>query len=243
MFIFLILFLLGAGAWAFGTIAAGGAATIMLPILGLYLGIDIAIPAIAVASLIANQGRAFIFRHHIDWKISSWLIPGTIMGGIVGGYSFSILPVSILQLLTGAFLIFLAKPAKTFNVIKPWKVQQFLPLGFFVSFLSGIMGGSGPILNPFFIRYGAAKESIVATKSLNSLLMQIVKLIIYGFTGHLLGLSLECGIAVGIGAIIGTLLGKKHLIRIDDAQFKRYTMLLLLLAGSILMAKGILALL
>ena len=63
-----------------------------------------------------------------------------------------------------------------YKIIK-MKLKWFFPLGLIVSFLSGLIGATGPIHNPFMINYGITKEYLIGTKAVNSLSMQITKLI------------------------------------------------------------------
>lgn len=231
--ILIALFILGLFCWLFSTVSAGGAATIVLPILGFFAGVELAVPAVAVAALMANPSRVWLFRKHIDWTVARWLIPGSLLGAALGAYSFSLLSPVWLQCLLGLFLISTAlqfrfgKSRRSFRV----SASAFLPIGLFVSFSSGVVGGSGPVLNPFFLNYGTEKEALVATKSLNSFVMQLCKLLVYGATGVMTQQVSSVGIALGIGAIVGTLLGKRHLLNINGARFRIYTLVIMQLAG------------
>lgn len=238
--IYLALMALGLLCWLFSTVAAGGAATIVLPILGFAAGVEIAVPAVALAAIMANPSRAWFFRQYIDWSVARWLIPGSLLGGFIGAYSFSLLSPQWLQALLGIFLIStvfqfrFGKSKRSFAV----KAPAFFPIGLFVSFSSGIVGGSGPVLNPFFLNYGTEKEALVATKAINSFVMQLSKLIIYGSLGIMTQQVTSFGIALGLGAIIGTFLGKKHLLNIDADRFRTYTLIIMQIAGFSLLFKA-----
>ncbi len=237
---FIALFVLGLLCWLFSTVSAGGAATIVLPILGFAAGVDIAVPVVAFAALMANPSRAWMFRRYIDWQVARWLIPGSLLGAILGAYSFSLLSPEWLQALLGVFLIstvfqFRAgKSQRRFNV----RPSTFLPIGALVSFSSGVVGGSGPVLNPFFLNYGTEKEALVATKAVNSLVMQLAKLTVYASMGVITQQVSSFGLALGLGAIVGTFLGKKHLLNIDAQRFKVYTLVIMQIAGFSLLVKA-----
>lgn len=224
---------LGLTCWLFSTIAAGGAATIALPVLGFIAGVEVAVPAVALASLLANPSRAWLFRRYVDWRIARWLIPGSLLGGLLGGYSFSLIDPRWLQILLGLFLISTLLQhrfgQKRFRFrMRPW---GFLPLGSAVSFCSGIVGGAGPVLNPFFLNANSSKEAIVATKAINSFVMQLSKLLMYGALGVMTAKVNSFGLALGAGAIIGTYLGKKHLLSVNHQRFVLYTLILMQVAG------------
>ena len=56
--IFLFLFFLGLICWFISTVAAGGAAAILIPIIAFLLGVQMVAPIISVAALITNPTRA-----------------------------------------------------------------------------------------------------------------------------------------------------------------------------------------
>ena len=86
--------------------------------------------------------------------------------------------------------------------------RWFFPLGITVSFLSGLVGATGPVLNPFMLSYGLEKEQLVATNSLNSLIMQSTKLTTYTVFGALTWQTGAYGILLGLGAILGVYIAR-----------------------------------
>ena len=88
------------------------------------------------------------------------------------------------------------------------KRPRFSPLGMTVSFLSGLVGATGPILNPFMLSYGTEKEHLVATKSLNSLIMQSTKLTTYTIFGAITWQTGVYGILLGWGAVLGVYIAR-----------------------------------
>jgi len=236
------LFLLVAGviAWMISTVAAGGAAMLLIPILGLTLHSQSVAPVITVASLMANPSRTFVFWQHIYWPAVRWLLPGSLIGAVAGAVAFTQVPAELLQLMLGIFLIStiwqyrFGKRKKSF----PMPLLGFLPLGFIVAFISGLIGGTGPVMNPFFLNHGMEKEQLVATKAINSLALQGTKLLSYVSLGVI---SLEMGIQgviIGLGGIAGVFWARHHLQKIDDERFRGYTLLLMPIGGIILVAKA-----
>jgi len=235
-----LLFLFGLAAWFFSTVAAGGAATLLIPIITFMLGAQMVAPIISVAALLANPSRAYFFRKHIDWQVIRYLLPGSIIGAIIGAWFLTQINVQFIQILLGLFLVSYVlqdKLSKSKLAIK-MKLIWFLPLGFSVSFLSGLIGATGPVHNPFMLNYGLIKEPLIGTKAINSLAMQLTKLISYGVFGVL---SIEVtgyGVILGAGAIVGVLLARKHLENIDLMQFRQYTLALMFFCGTGMLFKA-----
>ncbi len=238
--IFLALVVLGAIAWFFSTLVAGGAATLLLPILGVLIGAQLVAPVITVASIIANPGRAWMFREHIHWPLLRFWLPGTLIGAVLGGWWFSLMSAQWLQVLLGLFLIStlfqyrFGQSRRSFIMRADW----FFPLGLVVATLSGLVGATGPVYNPFLLNYGLEKEQLVATKAINSLLMQIFKLLAYGAFGALTLQALELGIAVGVGALFGVLAARRHLAAMDVAVFRRLLYWFMPASGILLIIKA-----
>lgn len=239
--IFLLLFILGSLAWFFSTVAAGGAATLLIPIITFLLGAQMVAPTISVAALIANPSRAFIFRNHIDWQVIRYLLTGSVIGAIIGAWLLTRFNSQIIQVILALFLVSYVLQDKFSKTKLPLKMKLhwFFPLGFSVSFLSGLIGATGPVHNPFMLSYGLEKERLVATKAMNSLVMQLTKLISYGAFGALSIQIAGYGMVLGAGAVLGVFMARKHLENIDATQFKQYTHILMFFCGVVMLLKAI----
>lgn len=237
---YVLCFILGALAWLFSTVAAGGATMIALPILGFGLGVDVAVPAVAVAALMANPSRAFIFWRAIHWRLARVMIAGTVIGALAGAISFVSMPRFYVEIGIGLFLMSTVLQFRHTHQSFKVYLWQFMPLSLFVGFLSAIMGGTGPVLNPFLLNYGLTKSELVATKAINSLVLHSIKVVAYGALGVLAGASWHLGLALGAGAIIGTFAAKYALLKISQDTFKKLTVLAMFIAGLLMLRSGIL---
>lgn len=146
----MLLFIFGLIAWFFSTAAAGGAATLLIPVISFLVGAQMVAPVISIAALFANPSRAVIFRKSIDWQVIRFLLPGSIIGAVVGSWSLSQINIQMIQILLGLFLITYVLQDR-FSKVKltmKMKLIWFFPLGMIVSFLSGLVGAIGPVHNP-----------------------------------------------------------------------------------------------
>src|SRR5205823_6614433 len=107
----------------------------------------------------------------------------------------------------------------------------FIPLGFFVGFFSTLIGSMGPILNPFYLNYGVEKEAMIGTKTVNSFALDIVQIALYSTLGILGGWLWVYGVAIGVGAIIGNVIGKTLLERISGKTFRRFVVGIMVISG------------
>jgi uncharacterized membrane protein YfcA len=117
----------------------------------------------------------------------------------------------------------------------PMRVWIFLPLGFIVAAISGMIGEAGPVLNPFFLNYGVDKEAMIATKSVNSFFMQLTKIGSYVAFGAMAHAFWPAGIASGSAATLARWVGKTLLHRMDGKQFRRTVVVVMVIAGALML--------
>ena len=108
----------------------------------------------------------------------------------------------------------------------------FLPLGFVVSFVSGLIGEAGPVLNPFYLNYGVVKERMIGTKSVNSFFMQFTKIATYYKLGALDGRLLMYGLLIGVCAMTASWTGKHLLGRMNAKHFRMVVVAVMAVTGA-----------
>lgn len=239
-----LLFVLGIGAFILSTIAGGGGALVLVPVLNFILGVEKTAPILNLGSFIGRPARLIIFWKHIKWKICLYYAPAAIAGAFIGSWFFSNFKMEWLQVLVGIFLIStvwqfkFGKKKKSFNM----KLWYFIPLGIIVSILSTIIGGLGPVLNPFYLNLGLDKEDLIATKTANSFLMGISQIGSYAFFGLLHTELWVYGIALGIGATLGNIFGKRFLSKMKSATFRKWVIALMAISGIIMILRQVISL-
>lgn len=234
---FVYLMLAGVVAWIVSTLSGGGGALLLIPIITLVIGSKAVPPIIALSSLFGSPSRAWLMREDIKWEIVRWYLPGAIIGAALGAYLFTQTTAEWVQIFIGLFLISsifqyrFGKREQSFGVAR-W---YFLPAGFLVSFLSGLIGGMGPVLNPLYLNYGALKEEMIGTKSFNSSIMHLTKIGTYTTFGALPTEFILYGVAVGIAAILGGWLGKRFLSDLKETRFRQFVIAIMVISGLLML--------
>lgn len=238
---YFILFLAGIVAYIISTLAAGGGALIMVPLVGFYLSPAHVAPVVNLGNMIGRPTRLILFWKHIDWRIVKFYVPFAIAGAFVGGLLFVKLQAQWLQVLLGLFLISTVLQFRfgKKKSIFPMKAAYFMPLGFAVTFTSTLFGATGPIMNPFYLNMGLVKERMIATKTANSFLAGIAQLGSYAFLGALEGDMWFYGLAIGLGATLGNVIGKRQLKKVSNKRFRQYVIALMVLSGVLMVGKGL----
>jgi uncharacterized protein len=119
--------------------------------------------------------------------------------------------------------------------LKAWYI---LPAGFLKAFVSGLIGTTGPVLNPFYLRYGLVKEELIATKATHVTIIHFVKIITYGTFGVLTVENIGGGLAIGLVAIPANFLAKYILENHMNAKQFRQLVLASMAFGGIWLLWG-----
>lgn len=239
LFFLAVLFVAGIAAFIISTISGGGGALILVPLLNFLIGTTKTAPVINLGTFIGRPVRLILFWKHINWKVFWYYVPAAMLGAWVAGWFFTRVEASWLQILVGFFLIStvfqyrFGKKKRSF----PVKLWYFIPLGFIVSILGTIIGALGPILNPFYLNLGLDKEELIATKTMNSFFLGIAQIGSYTFFGLLYRELWIYGIALGLGAVVGNVVGKKFLARMKSSTFRKLLIILMVLSGILLIYK------
>lgn len=212
--------LASSASWFVSTLAGGGSPMLLIPVIATFLGASAVPPILTIGMLLGNSQRVYLYWQDIDWKVMRWYTPGAVVGGVLGAFLFTQIQVEWLLILIGLFLILSTlsykEPQQSFLV----RVWYFLPAGFIYAVLSGLVGSTGPLLNPIYLNYGLTKEKLIATKSANVVLVHIAKIITYSMFGALHSSSIIYGTIIGIAALPGNWIGQLVLKQISDRAFR-----------------------
>ena len=229
----LILLTLGTLAYIISTISGGGGALILVPALKWLIGASYTAPVLNLGNLIGRPARLIIFWKYIRWDIFIYYVPSALLGAMAGAYFFKQMSLQWLEIIIGLFLVStvfqyaFGKKERSF----PMQKTYFIPLGFMVSILGTMVGALGPVLNPFYLNIGIDKEALIATKTANSFFMGIAQIGSYTYFGLLQGEYWIYGIALGIGATLGNILGKYLLSGMSSLLFRRMLIGLMVISG------------
>ncbi|UJP63764.1 sulfite exporter TauE/SafE family protein [Mongoliitalea daihaiensis] len=237
----LILVLIGAFiVFILSTLTGGGASLLLMPLVAVVVGVKAVAPVMAISIGMSSTSKVFFFWKYIDWKLFGWLFPSTIIGSLLGARMFASLSADFLQILIGLLLLSTVfqwnkKQRKTGFQVKAW---HFAPMGLVVAFLSGLIGGVGPLMNSAYLNYGISKESLLGTRSANAIVLHITKIISYAYFGFVTGEVLKFGIMIGISSMIAVYFGKLILAKISELFFRKIVVASMVLSGILMLWKN-----
>lgn len=237
----LILILIGAFIiFILSTLTGGGASLLLMPLVAAVVGVKAVAPVMAISIGMSSTSKVFFFYKYIDWKLFAWLFPSTIIGSILGAKMFAELSSDYLQILIGLLLIstvfqFNRTEKRTGLKVKAW---HFAPMGLIVAFLSGLIGGVGPLMNSAYLNYGISKEGLLGTRSANAILLHLTKIISYAYFGYVNGEVLKYGIMIGISSMVAVYFGKLILSKMSEVFFRKIVVGSMVLSGVLMLWKN-----
>ncbi|HET7764743.1 MAG TPA: sulfite exporter TauE/SafE family protein [Burkholderiales bacterium] len=227
------LFIAGFVSWAISTLSAGGGSMLMVAAASAMLGGHAIAPVVTCTSLVAAPARMALFWEHIDWRVARWYLPGAVAGALLGSWIFTLLSAQIVQTCVALFLISTVWQYRAGERTRSFLMRlRWFPAVAFVSGLtSAVVGASGLLANPFYLNYGMVKERMIATRAVNSLSIQVVKIGAYAALGALDWDLLRHGLSAGAGAALAIWISRTWLRHLDSRLFRQLTVLVMLIAG------------
>jgi uncharacterized protein len=211
-------------AWFVSMLVGGGSPLILIPLVSLLLGAQSVAPVLTVGSVLGNLQRVAMLWPHIDWKLTLWQLPGVILGSILGAYAFTQVETEGLQVFIAITLLYMVVDSVLRDRINlpafSFKAWHFLPLGFGNAIASGLIGSTGPLLNPAYLSYGLEKEAMVATRAASLTLTHMIKIVTYTVLGVLSPSLVGYGLVIGCAALPANWLGRKVLEKMSAEQFQ-----------------------
>ena len=201
-------------AIAYGTAVfhcVGGFAGGLLLTIGLapVLGVKETIPIAAVALVVSNSTRVWVFRRVIPWRAAIAIFTAALPGIVLGAILYVKLPVHYVALVLGLFLI-VTVPLRRYVAKYNFKVGlnglrlAAVPYGF----ISGTVMGAGMVLAPFLLGAGIVGEHLVALIAALGMGLNITKTLVFGVSPLLTVALASKGLLIGLCAMPGAFTGR-----------------------------------
>lgn len=204
-------------AGSFITAAFGiGGGIALLSILASLLPPATIIPIHGIVQVGSNAGRWVVFARYLD---TSALLPfacGAVLGLVAGGLVVVELQPSLLQLALGCFVLWsiYGRPP---NFLQKSAVLN----GAVSSFITMFVGGTGPFVATYIKTLNLDRMAHTATHAAFMTIQHLIKTLVFGILGFAFVAWLPLIAAMIVAGLMGTLLGKRVLLRINDQLFKR----------------------
>ena len=221
-------------SWFFSILLGGGCPLLLIPVISLFLGLEAVAPVLTLGLLMGNAQRLFLFKQDVDFSSSRWFLPGSIVGALIGAWLLKFIHLEGLQFVLGGMMLCLALYCGVRKTKTSWTFQSwhFLPIAFVNAIGSSLVGSTGSLMNPMYLNYGLQKESFIATKSLHTSGLHLVKVLSYLAFGSFHPDYFVYGGVIGLASFPANWLGKFCLARMTAGAFAQAVLVLMAVSGT-----------
>jgi uncharacterized membrane protein YfcA len=228
---------LGSFIAAFSNAAfANGGAMIVLAVTTTVLPVSAVVPIHSALLIGSTVSRAVVFRDHIDWRITTAFLVGSVIAVIIAAPIYVSLSDEIIALAIAiVMLVAIWLPGISWRpkIKHPWVL-----VGFLHSFISTLFA-YGAVLHAVILHTGLRRRQIVATMAASLTGMAVFKISGYAangfdYTPYIVAIALSIG-----AAFAGTWIGKLVIDRISERLFRAVFRLLVTLSALRLLYAGI----
>jgi len=198
---------------------AGG--IIMAAILAHFIGIKAAVPVMTCALVISHSSRAIMYFRDTDWNIAFRVLLFGCPTIVIGALIFSVISPRTIAIIFAAFLV-ASFPIKYWARKHQIKTGPRLLAG--ASVIWGMLAGNviGPafFLAPFLLGTGLNRLAFVGTLASVTLVMNVLKLTVFGATELINEQLFLLGILIGVMTVPGNWVGRSILKKIQDSDHR-----------------------
>jgi uncharacterized membrane protein YfcA len=229
-----LLFVLAVGLAA-GTISGivgFGSSIMLMPVLVLAFGPLHAVPIMAIAAILANLSRIFIWWREVDWRAAAAYSVTGAPAAALGARTLLVLPPSVIEGALGLFFLLMI-PARRWLAAHRLRLRpsHLALVGAGVGFLTGIVVTTGPITAPIFLASGLVKGAFLSTEAAGSLAVYLSKATVFRRFGALPLDAILKGVITGTSLMAGSLLARRFVLRLHPDRFRLLMDALMLLSG------------
>lgn len=221
-----------------GTIGGFGSSVFFVPIANFYFDFQSVLGLTAIYHLSSNLSKIFVFKQGIDKRLLLSIGLPSVIFVIIGGFLTQFIQTTYLELFLGVFLValsllFLIRK----NLIVLPTTKNAITGGILSGLSAGLMGTGGAIRGLTMAAFNMDKNRFIATSAFIDFMIDFSRTFVYYENGFIHKHDFIYVPFLLIIGLIGTLLGKKILNYIPQDNFKRISLMLILLIGIITLVK------
>jgi uncharacterized membrane protein YfcA len=203
-------------AGALTTISGFGGGILLLLAVTAFVGAKAALAATAMALLVANVHRIWLYRREVGAHVTVPLLVGLVPGSLAGALVASWIPEAVVH------AVMLAVVA--LSLARVWLGWEWKPgrhtlsaSGFVVGVLAGSAGGAGFLVGPIVLAAGLIGRPYLATVAVSAVAMHVGRIAGYGAGGLLSEDIVRLAAVLAPALLVGNLLGNHVRDWIPDA--------------------------
>lgn len=227
-----------------------GLGTLLMPVIAIFFPVEVAIAITAMVHLANNVFKVALIGKKANRSVllsfGAPAVAFAFLGALVLGWLSGVpsifeyaafgsqMQVSLLKLVVGililAFVMLELSPGFSSIALD----KKYLPYGGVISgFFGGLSGHQGAFRSMFLLNAGLNKEEFVATGVMLAVMVDISRMLIYGWemSGHYLGIEWPLVIAASVSAFVGAYFGSKLLKKLTIRSIRIVVSVLLIVVS------------
>lgn len=226
---------------AIASVTGFGIGSLLTPILGLRVAINVAVAAVSVPHLVGTALRFWLLRTSVDRRVLLSFGVTSAIGGLTGALLQQWTGGGRLTVLFGVLLIFVATSELT-GLARRMRFRG--PAAWIAGAMSGLLGGlvgnQGGIRSAALLGFDVRKDAFVASATAVGLMVDAARMPVYIMTEGRDVVAIWPVVAVAtFGVLAGTLFGKRALARVPERAFRPVVAALVGVLGIAMLAKGL----
>jgi len=192
-----------------GGVSGYGTGALMPLVLVPILGPAPVVPIIALSSIFSNSGRTAAFRRLIDRRRVLIVLAGATPTCVLGAWGYTLLSGRGAALVIGGMLA-LSVPLRRLLRRRGFELSDRALAAAAVGYglVVGGTTGSGIVLLSLLMAAGLQGGTVIATDAVISIIISLVKLVVFGFAGVIDAQAVAVALLIGVIALPGSYLAK-----------------------------------
>ncbi|WP_353893938.1 sulfite exporter TauE/SafE family protein [Proteinivorax hydrogeniformans] len=213
-------------------IASFGFSIISLPLLGVFLPLQVVVPMLIIYSLVLNSMILQNLKEHIDFKRIWILVVAGVIGTPFGVYLLKVVDENTLKIAIGVILT-ISAVLNFYGIkvkVKREKLTQ-IPVGLISGLFNGSASIGGPPIIIFLTNQGVKKQIFRANLTLYFWLINIVTIPTYVVGGLITTEVIQYTLFLLPGLLLGTMVGINLGNKVDENLFAKLTLVMVMGMG------------
>ncbi len=221
-------------------LAGFGFSMVSIPILILIIEPQLLTPTIIIHSVIINIFLFIKVRKDVQLGRIWPLVAAAIIGIPIGTWLLMVVDSNILRLFVGLFIMLIGLAyMKNFRVRIKNERLAFLPIGFISGILNGSITLSGPPVVLTLTNQEVPKKTFRANMIAYFMLLNLATIPFHFMKGLFTNVCIELSIMLLPGMVLGAFIGTMLVKRVDEDDFKKMVLALVIVSGLVSTITGI----
>lgn len=206
---------------AFSAVVGMGGGVTLLAVMAALMPAAFVVPVHGIVQLTSNGTRTLLFLKHVHWGIFAYYVIPAMIGVALGARLYVGSELPWFRPAVGVFILLYLVTLRHKPRLGRLPIPLFAPLGFVVGTFASLIGATGPLIAPFFLRDDLDRQQVIATKAIVQMAVHITKLPAFFLLGFDYAAQITLVAPLVAAAVLGTMFGKRYLSRMSNETFRK----------------------